>query len=655
MNVYTGIDELIMFARNNLFLDDYDVPQVRNAVLDIIGLDTYYEGKPSAKRVDGMKDPFQLLDDLAAACAEEKLSGASDAEALKTKLLRAVCPLPSQVNNIYAELGGKGNKKADAFLRSYIKMSGFGLAGGPVFSEGVTDEGITVNTIETTEGREELIPFCSSVDKLIDYAKNNLFLDDYDEGYVRREIFEFFGADAYVKDDDIFAEEEYLDDESVDDRPDNLLLSLLASASGAGLKAGDDSELVKIRVMNILSAKNSTVADTFNDFSGFSTEKNPRDMNFLYDFCAKNYYFKKTAVEKNPRFKTGYTGGDVEITIDKNDQVVLSHAIKSDYPRCEYCEESIGYVPSNMANKRVSYITLGDKEYVWSFLPYGFMQKHGILAEKEHRGYRIDGETIGTLMDFVDRYPSFFIGCDAPIAGAGVKNLGHMFYQAGEEVLPVQKASAEIKLEFPKYPLAEISVLKWYNNVIRITTQSRLVLTEIAEEIRVAWENYTDKEKGIVAKDKNGQHNGVSYTLRKMANGRYLLDIILRSNITSAKYPDGVFTTHPENKVIKDSQNSMLDAQGLFVLPGRTETQIKMLCECLSLREELPEEIEEFRAMYSGIIKEYGRDMTKVEAGIYVKTAFCRMCQNILRDIAVFSKAEETAEFLTGLGNFIKA
>ena len=653
MNIYTGIDELIIYAQNNLFLDDYDVPSVRNALLDILGLEVYYPGKPAVKKVEDLKEPSKLVNEFIQACVSENLVKAEDSEKVMAKIMRAISPLPSTVNDLYAELGGKGVKKADAFLKNYLKYSGFGLTKSNAFAEGIDENGIVVNTIES-DGSDSFLPFCEAVDRLIEYAKANLLLDDYDEGFVRREIFELFGADTYVVDHDILGEEDFEAEETNADRPDALLYALMTGAASAGLSTGDDSEQLKIKVMNILSAKNSVVADTFNDFSSFSELKNPRDMNFLYGFLAKNYFFKKTAVERNPRFKTGYTGGDIEVTIDKNDQVVKNHAIRADYPKCVYCEESVGYVPAYFANKRTAYITLGGKEYLWSFLPYGFMPKHGILSEKEHKGYRIDKDTIGTLMDFVDKYPSFFIGCDAPITGAGAEGMGHMYYQAGEENLPIQRTLPDIKLEFPKYPLAEISILKWYNNVIRITTQSRQVLTEIAEEIRLAWENYTDESLGIIAKDKNGQHNGVSYTLKKLPNGRYLLDIILRSNITSKKYPEGVFTTHPENKVIKESDNNMLDAQGLFVLPGRTDSQIKMLCECLAERQNLPEEIEEFRSMYDGIIKEYGRDMTHVEAGIYVKTAFCRTCQSILKNIAVFEKSEDTAEFLTGLGHFVK-
>lgn len=41
MDIYTGIDELIAYAQNNLFLDELDVNYARNRLLAIMGLSTY--------------------------------------------------------------------------------------------------------------------------------------------------------------------------------------------------------------------------------------------------------------------------------------------------------------------------------------------------------------------------------------------------------------------------------------------------------------------------------------------------------------------------------------------------------------------------------------------------------------------------------------
>ena len=57
MDIYTGIDELIEYARNSLLLDDLDVAWARNQLLAVIGLETYRAGDPDVDKVDGMTTP----------------------------------------------------------------------------------------------------------------------------------------------------------------------------------------------------------------------------------------------------------------------------------------------------------------------------------------------------------------------------------------------------------------------------------------------------------------------------------------------------------------------------------------------------------------------------------------------------------------------
>ena len=52
------------------------------------------------------------------------------------------------------------------------------------------------------------------------------------------------------------------------------------------------------------------------------------------------------------------------------------------------------------------------------------------------------------------------------------------------------------------------------------------------------------------------------------------MNVILRSNITSEKYPDGIFHAHPEYHSIKKESIGLIEAQGLFILPGRLEEKL---------------------------------------------------------------------------------
>lgn len=70
--------------------------------------------------------------------------------------------------------------------------------------------------------------------------------------------------------------------------------------------------------------------------------------------------------------------------------------------------------------------------------------------------------------------------------------------------------------------------------VIRIKSDKRNEVIDIADRIREAWVNYSNPELGIIAEDENGVHNAISPTIIKSVNG-YEMNVILRSNITSEK------------------------------------------------------------------------------------------------------------------------
>ena len=81
---------------------------------------------------------------------------------------------------------------------------------------------------------------------------------------------------------------------------------------------------------------------------------------------------------------------------------------------------------------------------------------------------------------------------------------------------------------------------------------------------------------------------------------------------------------------------------------------MKTLNDCLVNKQPLPDDMKDFALIYNEIIKENGTEMSKVDAGIYIKEEFGSVCERILGNIAVFKTPEETAEFLVGLGSFRK-
>lgn len=645
MDLYTSLDELIAYAKDKLLLDELDEICVRNAALGILGANTYRPGDPDTAKAESMTEPSSLVGAVTSAAVAAGLIVPDAAEKTGKRLLEAVSLKPSALCDMYNEAGGASSPKAKAFLADYVRASGFGKSSNPAFVEEVTEDGVSVKA--AGEGREELIGVYLAIDELIYYAENNLLLDEYDFDHVRREICNIIGLDSYAPQE--------IDYEKVDalDRPDELITALTDVASGLGLISASDADVIADRVMGVLSLLPSEINEIFGSLGG------KKATDFLYDYCVRNGYVRKTALERNIRFKSGYTRLGLEITINKaRPEYASAEAAKAGntpeggYPECSICADNEGWAATGKSALRTVRLTLGGEEWFWQYSPYGYLGKHGIAVSLEHKPMRVTDDTVIKLMDFVDMFPHFFIGCNAALPGAGGSVLSHDHFQGGEEMLPISRAKAKYRLTYPKYPLAEIEVLDWYDSVIRVTSQSRQVMKEIASDIRRGWESYSDPERGIIAEDGSGRHNAVSMTMRKISNGRYCLDITLRSNVCSKQYPDGVFHTHPEYRALKKEANGLLEAQGLFVLPGRVDGEMSKLTECLVEKQPLPDDMKDYKLIYDEIIAENGTDMTKVDAGIYIKEEFGSVCERILGNIAVFKTPEETAGFLEGLGSF---
>ena len=124
------------------------------------------------------------------------------------------------------------------------------------------------------------------------------------------------------------------------------------------------------------------------------------------------------------------------------------------------------------------------------------------------------------------------------------------------------------------------------------------------------------------------------------------MNIILRSNITSDEYPDGVFHAHPEFHVIKKESIGLIEAQGLFILPGRLESELDTICKCIHDGKDLPKELQDYRSVFGEIKAICGgsRDMSDVQNA--VKQELGSVCHRILQNTAVFKTHELTEKFL---------
>ena len=191
----------------------------------------------------------------------------------------------------------------------------------------------------------------------------------------------------------------------------------------------------------------------------------------------------------------------------------------------------------------------------------------------------------------------------------------------------------------------------WFGTAVRVIGKDAQRVADCSEVIREAWCSYEDKARGIIPEDKDGVHSAVSPTVVKTARG-YEMNLILRNNITTEEYPDGVFHAHPEFHVIKKESIGLIEAQGLFILPGRLVEELADLEKLLVSGEALPEKYADYQMIF-GELKAMAPSFTAESAHEAVKKELASVCERILGNTAVFKTQAETAQFMIEKAGFI--
>lgn len=475
--------------------------------------------------------------------------------------------------------------------------------------------------------------FQQSIDKLVGYAQAELGLTRKNADYVRNGIMEMFGA-AFPH---------------TGAKPDGTVTELLdefvRAAVNAGVFAEDEAERYCDAVMGALSLSPQDLQNVFDLTEIAKDSKAATD--YFYNYCVKNNYVKKSALDKNPRFESD----GLIITINKAKpefrdakKAAAGNAVGGGYPSCTICHENEGFSGRAKRTLRTVDITLGGQDWFWQYSPYGYFRQHGIAVNYEHTPMHVDKATFGRLMDFADRFPHYFIGSNAALARIGGSVLAHDHYQGGGESLPLHKAKAARTLRDDESG-AIIEALDWAGTAVRVVSPDRKAIEQTSEKIRAAWVDYDAPELGIIHADDDGIHNAISPTVVKTARG-YEMTIILRSNITSEQYPDGVFHAHPEFHVIKKESIGLIEAQGLFILPGRLEKELGEIRDGICNGTGLPAHLSEYEFIYGEIVELCGgkTDVMTVENAIAKELG--SVCKRILHNTAVFKDVEQTVKFI---------
>ena len=171
----------------------------------------------------------------------------------------------------------------------------------------------------------------------------------------------------------------------------------------------------------------------------------------------------------------------------------------------------------------------------------------------------------------------------------------------------------------------------------------------LCDKIREGWINYSNPELDIICEGEDGKRSAVSPSAIITERG-YEMSLIFRNNSVSEELPEGIFHAHPEFWPVKQEPIGLIEAQGLFILPGRLINQLGLIEDALAEGNPLPEEVGEFTLEWDELTATLNGERDRDAIHAAVQDELGSVCERILGNTAVFKHKELTRDFMAGLG-----
>ena len=487
-------------------------------------------------------------------------------------------------------------------------------------------------------------------ERLLAYARAHLHMQECDVDYMRNVLLSRLKTDSpYDGEADVSGVAEM-------DVPDALFAELKEYAFAAGLADEESAERFCADIFGILTPLPSVINADFERIR--KSEGAQAACDDLYALCVKNGYIQKTAISRN--LKWDYQDGKnrLEITVnlskpEKNNKDIaklLTAPQGKKYPKCQLCKENEGFegTASHPArrNLRTVKVTLGGEKWFVQYSPYAYYDEHCIAINEAHVPMNVNESTPVKLLDFVDVFPNYFIGSNASLPIVGGSILNHEHFQGGLHLMPMHGAGYAKMYRSAEYPDLTVGILDWYNSAIRFEGKDRKSVEGFAAKAISAWRDFSCPECDILCRTGETQHNAVSPIARKIGD-TYSFTMILRNNRTDEKYPDGIFHVHPEYQNIKSEGIGLIEAMGLFILPGRLKRQLESIARILCGKDaydkdalcDKQNDLYVHRNMIAKLTAE-GKAKDMAEANARCEEYVNRVCAHILDNTAVFKNDE---------------
>jgi UDPglucose--hexose-1-phosphate uridylyltransferase len=483
------------------------------------------------------------------------------------------------------------------------------------------------------------------ISDLCAYGTKRLDLSPLDAIYAQNQLLALFGCEEPSRPSDAL--------------PADLQKDILDPLVKIGLSQGLCREETRLsfetRLMGYVLPAPSSVAASFDAAAAIAGVK--RATTQLYEQCVASNYIRMADIKKNIRWSAPGGRGDLTITINlskpekDNKQVALEKSLpQTNYPKCPLCLTNVGFPGGGSKTARqtlrVIPVPLYYEDWYFQFSHYVYYDHHCIVFSEEHRPMSIDASTFTKLLDFTVLFPHYFIGSnsDLPIVGGSI--LSHEHFQGGKRVLPMLNRPALEVFKQKRYGDVEFSVLDWYNSVIRLQSSNRVQLEAYASFVLQAWRGYSDESADIIA-NTGEQHNTVT-PIAVTARGAHTLYLILRNNRTDAGHPHGIFHPSEDLHNIKKEAIGLIEAMGIFILPGRLFEEAKAMTDILTGKTPLNfaafadenHPLAKHFAMIIQLTNDYGVNLSPAKAEKAVVDYINAACIRILECTAVFKNTE---------------
>lgn len=411
------------------------------------------------------------------------------------------------------------------------------------------------------------------IDQLVNYGRDKLGLCLEDAVYARNQLGELFNC---------------VMNDMREDRGElnGIIEDLTSYALDKGIIAEGDELRFETKLLGYVTPSAGLVKKTFEE----KYDNSPKEAtDYLYNLSINNKYIRLEDISRNIRWYADGPKGKIGITInlskpEKDPKQIAAerNAPKTKYPKCLLCLENLGF-PGTLTHParqtiRIVPLCLAGENWHMQYSPYMYYDEHIIAFADEHRPMAVTDKTFRRLLDFVDIFPHYFLGSNADLPIVGGSILSHDHYQGGKKVLPMFLAG--VRKEHYNDGKLSVSVKDWYNSVVTVKGVDKDKVLKTASEVLSAWRNYTDESVGIYAYSGETPHNTVTPIVTKSGE-EYCVDIILRNNRTDESHPDGIFHPTQDMHNIKKEGIGLIEAMGLFILPGRLKREIAAMISLL--------------------------------------------------------------------------